>query len=98
MWECPNEKCDYTEFTKLGAKQLAKRLDNSKEGRTYIWSCGTRYGKCSKSKLKLEICRDCHAEECKKWYNLGRKDERKKWRKLYGRGKTKGNGTGHNKK
>jgi hypothetical protein len=100
-WECPNKKCKHWEFTKAGWKKLEPSLRDVKEGRTYLWACSTKTKKskrCAKSGEKLWICPSCHVKDCEKWYKLGKSDERKKWRKLYGRSKIKGNGTGHTKK
>jgi hypothetical protein len=60
-------------------KSLEKGMKDCKEGRTYIYSC--RHVKKGKMKGITWICWDCHTEDCKKWYLLGRKDERKKLKK-----------------
>lgn len=57
---------------------IKKSIQDLKEGRTYVYSCGLKHGKCFKSGLKPTICFSCHSDECKRWYRLGRKDERKK--------------------
>jgi hypothetical protein len=54
-------------------KKLKKIQKESKEGRTYLFYCT-----CDSKANKKTICFECHAKDCKKWYNLGRKDERKK--------------------
>lgn len=54
---------------KLGMRDL-------KVGRTYVMACGTRYGKCKKSKHKTSTCSECLVDDCERWYKLGKKDER----------------------
>lgn len=56
-------------------KNLKNKLKEINKGRTYIYCCGSKEGTtCIESKDKLQICYECHVNECQKWYELGRQD------------------------
>ena len=57
-------------------RDIKRGMRDLKEGRTYVMVCGPRYGKCKKSKHKPSICFNCLTDDCKRWYRLGKKDER----------------------
>lgn len=79
MDECT--KCDYTFCSAVMKRSLLKSDRDCREGRTYIWSCATKRGKCQKSGGIPRVCHSCSTEQAKRWYELGRKDERKKFRR-----------------
>ena len=70
------------ELTKRQLTSIKKREKEIKEGRTYLFCCGSKKGdrkhRCAKSGHELTICFDCHVENCKRWYKIGLKDGRKK--------------------
>jgi hypothetical protein len=74
-YEC---KCGYEWYSKEAQRSLKKALRDMKEGRAYIWCCGTKRGRCVKSGKKLTICADCHMESCENWYRIGKRDMLKK--------------------
>jgi hypothetical protein len=61
-----------------------KSVKEANEGRTYIWCCGSdKNNICVRSGEKLSICHECNSTECRKWYKLGKLDERRRLKKKY---------------
>lgn len=57
-------------------RDIERGMRDIKEGRTYLGYCGLHYGKCKTSNRRISVCSGCHVKDCKKWYMLGKKDER----------------------
>jgi len=53
-------------------RNVRKSMQELKEGRTYTYSCSHYKGKGA------FLCNECHVEECKKWYKIGKKDAKVK--------------------
>ncbi len=81
---CIGRKCGYEIWSKGMERKMKRVLEECKEGRGYIYSCGTKRGKCTKSGTKPLICHECATEQSKKWYRLGKKDAYKKVMEKFG--------------
>ena len=67
--------CDLCESYKCNKKlheSIEEAIKECHEGRTYTMSCKHYKGK------GFFVCWKCVVEDCEKWYNLGKKDERKR--------------------
>lgn len=75
---CIGRKCGYEIWSKGMERRMEKCLKESKEGRTYIWSCATKRGRCIRSGYKIDVCHECATNQAKRWYRLGKRDMLKK--------------------
>lgn len=74
MYECPN--CDNIILSAI-LREIEKSRKDMIEGRAYILCCGIgNNGKCNRSGQPPTICYRHCTEESKRWYRLGKKDER----------------------